>query len=466
MTPEKKLLKRSNRVLTMMSRCHGVLVRANKETALLHEICRLIVEEGNYTLAWVGYKEDDPEKSVRSVGEWGMDAGYVDKAKLTWSANDPDLGPIGTAIHTGRACVTSDVRADTSFAKSPGEGFLSVLALPLRRQSDTFGSLNVYAAAEDAFDADEISLLQDLADQLAFGVFAIRARERNERAERDLREANQGLEIAVEERTEHLREEIAQRARVENALKRANAAAQRAVTAKSKFLSSVSHELRTPLNAVIGFGQLLELDKKEDLTDQQGEAVDQIVANGQALLGMIDALIELSEADTKSGAQAPHPVDPVYVIADCIASVSQEAEQRNVTLTNQTDGKDLPSVYGDEGKIWRILTNILSNAIRYNSDPGTVSLSVEKRESVLRVLVRDSGIGIAQSDVPNVFEPFFRGSNTENVTGIGVGLSIARGMIEIIGGEIGVDSVEGEGSTFWFDLPLAEEDDFIDNMMK
>ena len=173
------------RALRALSLCNQALVRATDEQTLLESVCRIIVEEGGYLFAWVGYAENDPGKTVRPVAQVGGAADYLEELQLTWADEERGRGPTGTAIRTGRPVVVRDLATDPRFhpwrAAAAQCGFRSSIALPLPADGDRLGALNVYAAEPDAFDQEEVALLTDLADSLAYGLRALRSRVELER---------------------------------------------------------------------------------------------------------------------------------------------------------------------------------------------------------------------------------------------------------------------------------------------
>ncbi len=183
---ERSSLLTALRANSVLSACNQVLVRATDETAFMGVICRILVETGGYCLAWVGFVEHDERRSVRPVAQAGFEEGYLDALDVTWADEPRGRGPTGTAIRTGRAVTCRHVVTDPRFAPWREEalkrGYASSIALPLKVKNLTLGALNVYADGPDAFDEEETALLAELADDLAFGIQAIRARQEREAA--------------------------------------------------------------------------------------------------------------------------------------------------------------------------------------------------------------------------------------------------------------------------------------------
>jgi len=186
-------LARMNRALRLLSHCNEVLVRAQSERELLDRVCRIAVEDGGYLLAWVGYADEDAAKTISVRASEGANAGYLEGLRLSWSPDIPEgNGPAGKTVRTGKLVACRDITMDADFAmwrdRAVAHGIRSLLGFPLREGSRTFGVLCLYAAEVSEAGADELKLLQELADDLAFGIVGLRAREEHHRAEQKLRE--------------------------------------------------------------------------------------------------------------------------------------------------------------------------------------------------------------------------------------------------------------------------------------
>jgi len=181
---------RLNRALKLLSDCNTALVHAAEEQALLSEICRLIVEQGGYRMAWVGYAEHDAERSVHPVAHWGDDRDYLSSVGISWADTEQGRGPTGTAIRTGQTDINQDYRTNPNMVRwrdaALASGYLSSIALPLNDRVHILGALTIYASEANAFSEDEVKLLEELANDLAYGIVTLRTRIEHAEAEKQL----------------------------------------------------------------------------------------------------------------------------------------------------------------------------------------------------------------------------------------------------------------------------------------
>ncbi len=241
-------------------------------------------------------------------------------------------------------------------------------------------------------------------------------------------------------------EEIARQQALELAVKEANAANQ----AKSAFLSSMSHELRTPLNAVIGFAQMLEYDP--GLDELQQDSVHEIIKAGRHLLDLINEVLDLAKIEAGRIDLSIEPVELAALVQECQQLIQPLAAERGIHLDLACGAAHL--VHADRIRLKQVLLNLLSNAIKYNREQGSVTLQVMPVGERLRITVCDTGIGIPTERLAEVFQPFNRlGAESSGIEGTGIGLCITQRLVQMMKGEIGVDSELHIGSRFWIELP-------------
>jgi signal transduction histidine kinase/DNA-binding NarL/FixJ family response regulator len=249
-------------------------------------------------------------------------------------------------------------------------------------------------------------------------------------------------------------QDVDDRRRLEHVQREAQRAAEAANQAKSDFLSRMSHELRTPLNAVIGFAQLLEMD---DLTVTQRDSVHQIVRGGEHLLDLINEVLDIARIETGRLRLSLEPVRLDDVVHEVVDLVRPLAVARGIAIPYKVPQTCGCHVYGDRQRLKQVLLNLIGNAVKYNRDHGRVDVDCEPvSDGRVRVRVADTGPGIAPEKLEMVFTPFERlDAETTGIEGTGLGLALARGLVDAMGGELGVESTVGVGSTFWVDLALT-----------
>ena len=266
----------------------------------------------------------------------------------------------------------------------------------------------------------------------------------------------QGVFAAARDITERkLLDQVLQEKNTE--LESARSVAEKANLAKSDFLSSMSHELRSPLNAILGFAQLMESDAQPP-TPAQKESIAQILQAGWHLLKLINEILDLAKVESRQVPMSEEPVSLAEVMLECQNMVEPQAQQRNIRMTFPVF--DVPHfVLADRTRLKQILINLLSNAIKYNVKQGTVEVQcTEDTQGHIRISIKDSGEGLPPEQVAQLFQPFNRlGQEAGGEEGTGIGLVVAKRLVELMGGNIGVESTVGTGSVFWFELAAVAE---------
>jgi protein-histidine pros-kinase len=241
--------------------------------------------------------------------------------------------------------------------------------------------------------------------------------------------------------------------------KRIERTLQEASRMKSEFLANMSHELRTPMNGILGFSELLIDERFGTLNDKQKEYLGDIHECGVHLLQLINDVLDLSKVEAGKMQVYPERFGAQAAVASVCAIVSPQMQKKRIVLKTQA-APGLQDVVLDAQKFKQILFNLLSNAVKFTDDGGRVEVSLDvEAERLLRLRVRDTGIGIAAADMERLFEAFQQldAGSARRYEGTGLGLALTRRLVELQGGRIGVESEPGRGSTFTVTLPMAIE---------
>ena len=251
--------------------------------------------------------------------------------------------------------------------------------------------------------------------------------------------------------------DISARKRLELKLNSAAILAEKANDAKSKFLSEVSHELRTPLTAILGFAQLLE-SATPPPTLSEKHNIDQILQAGWHLLKLIEEILDLAQIEAGKLSLSLESVPLVDVMDECMAMIEPQAQQRRISMFFPQPATAY-IVTADRTKVKQVFINLLSNAIKYNKMAGTLVVSFiasPRRSGRVRVCIEDTGDGLSAEQLAKLFQPFNRlGQAGGSVHGTGLGLVVTKRLVELMGGDVGVQSTVGKGSVFWVEMKLA-----------
>ena len=242
--------------------------------------------------------------------------------------------------------------------------------------------------------------------------------------------------------------------RIEKTLREAKEAAERANRAKSEFLSRMSHELRTPLNAILGFGQLLE---RQSPRPAQQPHLHHILTAGRHLLELINEVLDISRIESEKLNLSLEPVNISVALQEALDLIQPLALEHSIGLFTPSASETDVFVQADHQRLKQVLLNLLNNGVKYTPAGGSVIVSCDRLGEKVRISVHDTGPGIASDKLARVFTPFDRlGAEQSAIEGTGLGLALSRGLVEAMRGAIGVESIEGQGSTFWLELRQTE----------
>ncbi|MFD2672579.1 ATP-binding protein [Marinicrinis sediminis] len=248
--------------------------------------------------------------------------------------------------------------------------------------------------------------------------------------------------------------DITERKQMEQRLIEAKNAAELASQAKSEFLSRVSHELRTPLNAILGFAQVMQFDPEEPLSEVQMDNVDEIMRAGKHLLELINEVLDITRIESGKMSLSMETVAVDELLNECMDLLEPMAQDYGIALKKEQTAACHLVIHADYTRLKQVLINLMSNAVKYNRNAGSVLVGCELVHQEVRISVTDTGPGIPEDQMQLIFEPFTRiEDQTVGIEGSGIGLTLARQLTELMGGRIEVESKVGEGSRFSVYLP-------------
>jgi signal transduction histidine kinase len=395
-------LVQTNRMFRMVSACAEAMVRATDEIDLITEICRIAVDIGGYRMAWVGFAEDDAERSVRPVASTGFEEGYLEHAKISWADNERGRGPTGTSIRTGHPQVCRNFLTDPRLApwreQALKRGFRSSVALPLAHRERVFGAVTIYAAEPEVFDESRVKVLAEMAEDLAFGIVALRTR-------KALRESHDRLRALASDLT---------------------LAEQR----ERRRLAHVLHDHIQQLlaGAKIRLATLGRMETKElqKATKDVEELLSQAIEASRSLTAELSPPI-LQEAGLAAA-------------LDWLADWMKD--QHGLVVSTSIDAQANPGQEDVSVLLFQSVRELLFNVVKH-ARVKTARLEMNRRDDRLEVVVSDDGVGFDPSQVHH-----------EKRSTASFGLFSIRERLRLLGGTMKIESAVGRGSRFTLAAPL------------
>lgn len=551
---EKEELRKNNRALKILSSCNQALIRAKEERTLLNNICRIIIDKGGYKFAWIGYLQDDENKSVLPAAYAGSSSGYLNSLSISCTNNNYNKNPVSHAIHERKTKVAADIPSEKNYTGwkevAAQKGFLSSISFPLLKDDYCFGVLSIYSSYSNAFDYTEITLLRELSDDLAFGISSLRLLKEKEKIDKNLSESEdrtrslfenaaigiyrtttegrlvmanpelikilgydsyedlrsaemKDIYTEIEKREEFLEtayrngivtgfetelrrkdgltinvrlngrlinnysfnerylegtlEDITSKKEIERNLIEAKERAEEMNRLKDNFLANMSHELRTPMVGILGFSEIFLNNMKDDEYKEMAEA---LYSSGKRLMETLDSILDLSKLEANQIQLCKTKVNINNQVNELISSYSETAQKKGLYIKHEISDEDIYSVL-DIQILKKILNNLVNNAIKYTARGGVVinvnSQFIDGRKWAV-IKITDTGIGIPEQGQKIIFEDFRQLSEGLNrkYEGNGLGLSLTKRFVELMGGVLHLESTINSGSIFTIKFPSAD----------
>ena len=391
-------------------------------------------------------------KTFEHFASIGLDAG----GRAAFGADDFD-GEFGAALASKKIQHIASIPADTRFTFATVGGTFTpreIITLPITANDATVAIVSL--ATIGGYTQPNLRFVNEIWQILNARVTGLLAFRQIQALAKDLEQQNRELDAQKNELNAQAMELTQQNAELE-AHKGQLAEASRQ---KTSFISNMSHELRTPLNSVIALSGVLNRRLAGQIPDEEYSYLEVIERNGKQLLALINDILDLSRIEAGREELEIAQFEPGHLVAEVVASINPLARQKNIELA-YTPAPGLAPMRSDAGKIRHILQNLLGNAVKF-TDAGRAEICARQTGAEIQITVRDTGIGIAQDQLALIFDEFKQadGSNSRRFGGTGLGLTIARKYARLLGGEITVESVLGQGSVFTLRLPLHLDEDF------
>jgi PAS domain S-box-containing protein len=389
---------------------------------LLSRVCELVIEMLDLKMAWVGLVEKGSHE-IRPAAWSGFEKGYLINTKMTYDDSEYAKGPTGTATREKRAVIQNNIRTDQKFKPWREEaikrGYLSSAAIPLICRGNVLGTVNVYSAKEGFFNDSVVEVLKNYANRVAIAI-------ENARLYEETRRAYEGLK-AVD-------------------------------SLKDEMLSNVSHELKTPVTIMSGFLELFLSSEFGEITDEQRDVIETIKRNTRRLIRLIENLVTLRGLEFHEISLEREIIFPNEMLEEVIEETKNFIERKDLSFEYDIQD-DLPLIRGDKYKIVQVVFNLIDNAIKFTPPGGEIKIKAKSLRKNIKISVEDTGIGIFEEEIPNIFKRFYQidGSTTRKYSGTGIGLTISKDIVEAHGGKITVKTKHSTGCIFSFTIPIFEK---------
>jgi len=421
-------LHRAIRAYRALSNCNKAVLRALDEEELLRKAVRIVKEDCDYCFTWIGFAEHDEGKTVRPVAQAGSEEGYLETARITWEDSERGCGPTGTAIRTGRPVIINNTMTDPSFApwreEAMRRGYVSAAAIPLRDVNASFGALTVYATTVDTFTGEEMSLLQELADNLAYGIVSLRAGKKQVQMESRLLQA-QKLE------------------------------------AIGTLAGGIAHDFNNILAAIMGNAEMVQQILPADSTAYQH--VTQVLNSSNRAKNLVKQILAFS----RKSEEDKQPLEIKRAVEEVLKMLKSTLP---ATIEIRDNIASDAWITGNVTQLHQVLLNLCTNAFHaMREQSGVLGIDVcdasissanaglyhdLPQGDYVQLSITDTGPGIDRKIIARIFDPFF--TTKEVGEGTGLGLSVVHGIVKDHRGDITVESTPGQGTVFHVLLPRIE----------
>lgn len=440
--------KRINKIIRASRIINKLILKEKELSILLKKSCEIIAASISSPIVWISSLSSNGTSIIDNYSSNSEVLDQLDESKNLTPCMKDTLEYKKAKLYSLPTEVCNNCRVNNR------QNFAIHLLAPIKFNNTIYGILNIRFDTEMDIDKSEFKYFEDIAEDLGYYIFNIEIKDDLEIARRKVRQYYNEIDHQNKELLELNKELKAKNEQLEIAKEKALESER----LKSAFLSNVSHELRTPLNGILGFTQLIKQPNTN--VESLREYLEIIHQSGNNLLDAINSILDISKIESNQLSLHLHEFELKKIILDTVTQNKAEGlEQSEVAITTQTDA--LPDHFKfvcDEYKVRQILDILIRNAIKFTKK-GEIRVGAYPENEDIVIFVKDTGIGIDSQKFESIFENFIQvdDTHTREFGGIGLGLPIAKGLVNILNGHIWLESEVGKGSTFYFKIPYIKD---------